>query len=167
MKRKWKGLLAVFLAVMLMATCSVAGAVDGEVIGNPDEIEELPLAKTADLRLDEDYRATVTLTMPSYAEPLETDVVFVLDKSTSTNVQNTALTMLEALKNQVENTGAKVNVGVVIFNKVAKASGFFDLETEFNQIEAEIKKKITSGTNAHAGLLAGEKLLEAGGATDS
>lgn len=79
MKRKWKGLLAVFLAVMLMASCSVAGAVDGEVIGNPDEIEELPLAKTADLRLDEDYRATVTLTMPSYAEPLETDVVFVLD----------------------------------------------------------------------------------------
>lgn len=172
MKRKWKGLWTVFLAVMLMAACSVAGAVDG---GNPDAIEEIPVEetnepsinKTADPRLDEDYRATVTMTMPSDAVPLETDVVFVLDKSTSTIVEDTALKMLEALKNQVENTGAKVNVGVVIFNKVANASGFFDLETEFNQIEAEIKKKITSGTNAHAGLLAGKKLLETGGATDS
>lgn len=172
MKRKWKALWAVFLAVMLMAACSVAGAVDG---GNPDAIEEIPgeetnepsINKTAEPRLDEDYRATVTLTMPSYAEPLETDVVFVLDKSTSTIVEDTALKMLEALKNQVENTGAKVNVGVVIFNKVANASGFFDLETEFNQIEAEIKKEITSGTNAHAGLLAGQKLLTSGEATDS
>lgn len=109
MKRKWKALWAVFLAVMLMAACSVAGAVDG---GNPDAIEEIPgeetnepsINKTAEPRLDEDYRATVTLTMPSYAEPLETDVVFVLDKSTSTIVEDTALKMLEALKNQVENT---------------------------------------------------------------
>lgn len=167
MKRKWKGLWTVFLAVMLMAACSVAGAVDGGVIGNPDVIEELPLDKTADPRLDEDYRATVTLSMPSYAEPLETDVVFVLDKSTSTIVEDTALKMLEALKNQVENTGAKVNVGVVIFNKVANPSRFFDLETEYSLIEAQIKEEIVSGTNSHAGLLAGKKLLETGGATDS
>ena len=165
MKRKWKGLLAVFLAVMLMATCSVAGAVDGEVIGNPDEIEELPLAKTADLRLDEDYRATVTLTMPSYAELLETDVVFVLDKSTSADVRNAALDMLKALRSQVQETNAIVKVGVVVYNRQANASeNLMDIQKEYDEIEEWMGQEPSSGTNAHAGMLAGKALLDSGAA---
>lgn len=174
MKRKWKGLLAVFLAVMLMATCSVAGAVDGS---NPDAIEETPeeetnepsINKAADLRLDEDYRATVTMTMPSDAVPLETDVVFVLDKSTSADVEKQIEVLLENLVQQVRNTNAIVNVGVVIFNAEANVECELTplndntIQTIKNAVAADYK----SGTNSHAGLLAGEKLLEAGGATAS
>ena len=165
MKRKWKGLLAVFLAVMLMASCSVAGAVDGEVIGNPDEIEELPLDKTADPRLDEDYRATVTLTMPSYAEPLETDVVFVLDKSTSADVRDAALDMLDALRSQVQETNAIVKVGVVVYNRQANASeNLMDIQKEYDEIKEWMRQKPSGGTNAHAGMLAGKALLDSGAA---
>lgn len=126
----------------------------------PGATEDNELDKTADERLDKDYQANVTLMMPSYAEPLETDVVFVLDKSTSAELEKQALEMLRNLQGQLEDTEAKIKVGVVIFNKEAHASGFMDLATQYDEIEKAIKQDISSGTNTHAGLLAGIKMLE-------
>ena len=65
----------------------------------------------------------------SAEKQLVTDVVLVLDKSTSTDLENQVLNILEDLKSQIEGTGAKINVGVVIFNKVANVSEFMDLST--------------------------------------
>lgn len=137
---------------------------------NPDDNPptDLPIDKTASERLDEDYRAEVTLTMPSYAEPLETDVVFVLDKSTSTQVEEDALSMLDRLRAQVEGKQAIVKVGVVIFNRQANTNGLLmDLTSEYETIKNEIGKDISSGTNSHAGLMAGMDLLNGGGAANS
>ena len=64
---------------------------------------------------DSNFESDVTLSLPAAEEQLVTDVVFVLDKSTSATVEAKSLEMLRSLKDQLENTGAKINVGVVIF----------------------------------------------------
>lgn len=113
--------------------------------------------------LDDNFESNVTLSLPSAEEELVSDVVFVLDKSTSTDVEDSALAMLKDLGDQASRTGAKVKVGVVIFNSVANIANdgnFFDLATQYDDIEAAIREKIESGTNMHAGLLAANEMLE-------
>ena len=118
-------------------------------------------SKTA-TQLDENYESNVTLSLPAAEEELVSDVVFVLDKSTSQDKQNAAIDMLESLKGQIADTGAKVKVGVVVFNK--EAHNVLEL-TELNDgsmaaIEEAIRYDVSSGTNTHAGLLAGVKMLD-------
>lgn len=135
----------------------------------PTEKWDVSKSKTA-TKLDSNYESKVKLSIPSSEEQLVSDVVFVLDKSTSANLESQALAMLSNLKNQIKKTGAQVNVGVVIFNKVANIANdgkFFDLATEYNDIESAIKQEISSGTNTHAGLLAGKDMLDADKTVDS
>ena len=120
---------------------------------------DISKSKTAK-NLNDDMTSEVTLSLPSGEEQLATDVVFVLDKSTSAEVENSALAMLKDLQTQVQNTHAKVNVGIVIFNREAHQSGFYDLATQYSEIEAAVKQEIHSGTNTHAGLIAGEAMLD-------
>lgn len=131
-----------------------------------DETAETPLleweiskSKTA-TNLDENFESQITLSLPSAEETLASDVVFVLDKSTSADLEEQALSMLLDLKAQIEQTKAQVKVGVVIFNKAAHVTGFLDLATQYREIEAAITQTISSGTNTHAGLLAGKALLD-------
>ncbi len=107
-----------------------------------------------------DWTTDVKLSLPSAEEELASDVVFVLDKSTSATLEQQALDMLTKLKEQVASTKAKVKVGVVIFNKKANVTQLTDLATGYNAIEQAIKQEITSGTNTHAGLLAGKQMLD-------
>ena len=103
-------------------------------------------SKTA-AELTPDFETDVTLSLPAKEMPLVSDVVFVLDKSTSAQVEQDALDMLLDLQAQVKNTGAKVQVGVVIFNKVAHSTErLYDLATEYADIEAAIRQDISSGT---------------------
>ena len=126
--------------------------------GGSDWDENHSKSKTA-TPLNANYESDVTLSLPSAEEQLESDVVFVLDKSTSTIVEDEALAMLDDLRGQIAQTGAKVNVGVVIFNREAHPSEWFDLATQYEQIESAIKQEISSGTNSHAGLIAAQQML--------
>lgn len=151
-----KKLLAILLALIMMLTTVSAMAAAAP------EKWDISKSKTA-TNLDANYESKVTLSLPSAEEPLVSDIVFVLDKSTSAQLEQQALDMLEKLKAHVEETGATVKVGVVIFNKVANVANdgkFFNLATEYDGIEAAIKQEIKSGTNTHAGLLAGKKMLD-------
>ena len=108
------------------------------------------------------YTSQVTLSIPSAEEPLTTDVVFVLDKSTSVDLEKDALDMLSSLRKQAD-TSAKINVGVVIFNQIANVAyegKFFDLANQYDEIEAAIQQTIEHGSNTHAGLLAGKAMLD-------
>ena len=116
-------------------------------------------SKTA-TNLDSNYESKVTLSLPSAEEKLDSDIVFVLDKSTSVQLKNQALEMLNALKGQADKTGAKIKVGVVIFNKIANVTEWKDLETQYDDIKAAIEQDIQEGTNIHAGLLAAKKMLD-------
>ncbi|MFR7987622.1 MAG: S-layer homology domain-containing protein [Anaerotignum lactatifermentans] len=115
--------------------------------------------KTA-TEFDKDFNSRVTLSLPSAEKELVSDVVFVLDKSTSATVENQALGMLKQLKEKADD-GATVKVGVVIFNKEAHVTEWKDLVTEYDAIEEAIKQEISSGTNTHAGLLAAQEMLAA------
>lgn len=123
------------------------------------EVEEIPdwqISKSKKAtNLDENFESQVTLSLPSAEEKLENDIVFVLDKSTSVQLENEALEMLKELQAQAKENGAKVKVGVVIFNKEAHKSDFMDLETQYDAIAAAIRENISSGTNLSAGILAG------------
>lgn len=152
----------------------------GEIVGNDTvtvtftntEKEPVPPIESGDwdvsksktaTNLDENFESDVTLSLPSAEAQLASDVVFVLDKSTSAELEDQALKMLKNLQAQIQETGAKVNVGIVIFNRVANVLNngeFYDLSTEYSEIETAIKTDISSGTNTHAGLLAGIDMLE-------
>ena len=107
-----------------------------------------------------DWTTDVTLSLPSAEEELASDVVFVLDKSTSAALEEQALGMLDKLREQAESTKATVKVGVVIFNKQANVTPLTDLATGYDTIKQAIKQEISSGTNTHAGLLAGKQMLD-------
>lgn len=117
-------------------------------------------SKTA-TNLDSNFQSKITLSLPSAQEALSTDVVFVLDKSTSADVEEQILNMLTALKTEAEKKDAKVNVGVVIFNKEAnRVCELTDLKKDYDKIKGAIRRAISSGTNLHAGLLAGKAMLD-------
>ena len=107
------------------------------------------------------WTSDITLSLPSAEEPLTSDVVFVLDGSTSadTNVVKESLSLLEKLKEATEDGGAAVNVCVVKFKRRAYKSGWFDLSTDYDAITNAMGEKYSGGTNIHAGLLAGEEAL--------
>ena len=149
------------MLTLLLTTAVVAwGTVptDGEVTPS---LVNVSRSKTATV-LDKDYRSTVTLSLPSAEERLASDVVFVLDKSTSAELENKALALLVDLKEEVRERGVMVKVGVVIFNRAAEVALQLTELTEENYptIEAAIKKTISEGSNTHAGLLAGKNMLD-------
>ena len=78
------------------------------------------------------------------------------------NEEDKALALLADLKKEVAERGVMVKVGVVIFNRAADVA--FPLteltEGNYTTIEAAIRKTISSGSNTHAGLLAGKKMLD-------
>ena len=79
--------------------------------------------------LNENNESTVTLSLPSAEENLNSDVVFVFDGSSSANtaVVKDSLALLEELKTATENSGAAVNVCVVKFKRRAFKSDWYDL----------------------------------------
>lgn len=113
-------------------------------------------SKTA-TKLDGNYESKVTLSLPSAEEKLDSDIVFVVDKSESSEKES-ALSMLDAIRNQIDE-GTKVNVGVVTFNTVATQNDFFDLNADYETIKEKFDAPAISGTNLHAGILAGVDML--------
>lgn len=149
------------MLTLLLTTVVVAwGTVptDGEVTPS---LVNVSRSKTATV-LDKDYRSTVTLSLPSAEEKLASDVVFVLDKSTSAELEDKALELLTDLKKEVRERGVMVKVGVVIFNQAANVAFPLTELTEGNYatIADAIRETISNGSNTHAGLLAGKKMLD-------
>ena len=108
------------------------------------------------------WTSDVTLSLPSAEENLASDVVFVLDGSSSANtgVVNASLALLQSLKESASDSGTAVNVCVVKFKRRAYKSDWFDLSRDFDAIKTAMETKYSGGTNLHAGLLAGQEALE-------
>ena len=109
-----------------------------------------------------EWTTDVTLSLPSAEKKLESDVVFVLDGSSSakTDVVKQSLSLLNELKQAVDGNNAAVNVCVVKFKRQAFKSEWFDLSKNFDAIKEAMETKYSGGTNLHAGLLAGKAALE-------
>ena len=171
-----KKTLAIMLALIMVLAMVPALAETVETTGillNPDpsSIPEItPDKPTWNLDISKSKSATdldandqskVTLSIPSAQETLASDVVFVLDGSSSanTNVVKEALELLGNLKTAAGSSGAAVNVCVVKFKRQAFKSDWFNLLTEDGKIKEAMETKYSGGTNIHAGLLAGQAAL--------
>ena len=134
--------------------------------GYQEETKEFGLdvsrSKTATALDTNTWTSNVTLSLPSAEEALASDVVFVLDGSSSadTNVVKSSLELLKELKSATDNSGAAVNVCVVKFKRQAYKSDWFDLSKDFDRIKEAMVTKYSGGTNIHAGLLAGKEALK-------
>ena len=155
MKRKMKRILSCLLALML------ALSITPSVFAAEKPEWDISRSKVA-TALNENNESTVTLSLPSAEENLNSDVVFVLDGSSSadTAVVQDSLKLLEELKTATENSGAAVNVCVVKFKRQAFKSDWYDLSNNFDAIKNAMKTKYSGGTNIHAGLLAGKEALD-------
>lgn len=164
-KRIMTLLLALVLVFSLLPTMALAATAEPPAAVEP--VYDIWTSKSKEAtNLDVNFTSDVTLSLPSAQTELVSDVVFVLDKSTSASLEDQALAMLTELKEHIADVGGTVKVGVVIFNKVANVTGFMDLATQFDGIEAAIRQEIESGTNTHAGLLAGKAMLDSDTTTE-
>ena len=163
-----KRTLAIILA-LIMALCIVPTTAFAELTPSqepeitPDQPEwnmDISKSKSA-TGLDANDQSKVTLSIPSAQENLASDVVFVLDGSSSaeSGVVTAALGLLGELEKAAGSSGAAVNVCVVKFKRLANKSDWFDLSTQDEEIKEAMGKEYSGGTNIHAGLLAGQAAL--------
>ena len=162
-KRKIRSLLVSLLCAMLLAGVLPTAALAEDQIptDNPRYTTGVSRSKTATPLDTATWTSDVTLSLPSAEEKLDSDVVFVLDGSSSADsgVVDASLSLLRDLKDTAENSGAAVNVCVVKFKRQAYKSAWFDLSTNYDAIKAAMGTKYSGGTNIHAGLLAGKAAL--------
>ena len=154
-KTKMKGVLSCLLALVLVFSITPSA------FAAEEPAWDISRSKAA-TALNGNNESTVTLSLPSAEENLNSDVVFVLDGSSSadTAVVKDSLKLLEELKTATENSGAAVNVCVVKFKRQAFKSDWYDLSNNFDAIKNAMKTKYSGGTNIHAGLLAGKEALD-------
>ena len=132
------------------------------VTPNPDEEDGVTVGKTATGLVDD--KSNVTLTVGGGEETTASDVVFVLDKSASTDIRQEAMQMLDELQAQA-GEGNIINVGVVNFEKGVLEQ--LELTALNDENYAAIEKAMifqdvaSSGTNIYAGLFAGKAMLDA------
>ena len=114
--------------------------------------------KTA-TNLDSNDQTEVSLSIGAGQDKAFSDVVFVLDKSTSVDVRKEAKAMVEELLTRTGDN--KIKVGVIVFNKsVYEELPLTELnETAYADICASLDATPESGTNIYAGLLAGYQML--------
>lgn len=161
-KRILACLLALVMLIGAMPVMALAAEPEAEKPASPASFDwEVSKSKTA-TALDADGSTRVTLSLPSAEETLASDVVFVLDGSSSAdaNVVKESLKLLDELKQAAGDNGATVNVCIVKFKRQAFKSDWFDLATHFKDIKKAMETKYSGGTNIHAGLLAGKEALE-------
>ena len=114
-KRKIRSLLVSLLCAMLLAGVLPTAALAEDQIptDNPRYTTGVSRSKTATPLDTTTWTSDVTL--PSAEEKLDSDVVFVLDGSSSADsgVVDASLSLLRDLKDAAEDSGAAVNVCVV------------------------------------------------------
>ena len=132
----------------------------GEV---PEDTWETSKSKTA-TNLDADYQSQVTLSLPASEEELVSDVVFVLDESScSESVKASVAEMLDDLYQQIADTDATIKIGAVQFRGEVTTLPLTELNETTKELVTEFmsQRPAIGGSNMSAGLLAGEKMLDA------
>ena len=120
-------------------------------------------SKTA-TNLDANYQSQVTLSLPAAEKAPVTDVVFVLDRSSSAGDAREEISdMMDSLLEITENSNAVINVGVVNFwYKADTGIGLTRLTKEsIDSIKDAIMETSLSGTNIEAGIKAATSMLDA------
>lgn len=156
-------------ALALVVAFSMAMATPASAFAAPVTKDGVTIDKTA-TPLNEDDQTTVTLNVDGTQEKTVSDVVFVLDKSASTDIREEAFNMLSELREQASE-GNSINVGVVNFEQgVLEKLNLTELnEANYSTIRDSVifHDAASSGTNIYAGLLAGKTMLDNDSSVDA
>jgi len=125
-------------------------------------------SKTATELYDDRY-TDVTLSIPGEVETLSTDIVFVIDKSSSDKLSsNFANDFFEQLIEVQKASGASIKVGVVIYNYDGHvALPLTALTAQNYQTLLNSLPSYKGGTNADAGLILAKQMLDADTGVDA
>ena len=161
MFKKSMAFVMAFLLTLAMVTGNAAVFADSPNAGEEKKLEKNEKVAS---ELDENGQTTITLSFPGKQEVLPSDIVFVLDKSGASaqqDIYEQAKAFLQEIKDQAEQKGLNVKVGVVLFNMVGNVKkDLTDIVTGYDDILAAMNSSVSTGTNMHAGLLAAKKLLD-------
>ena len=166
-KRDARGVIrrvaAAGLAVLTAATMAVSSPLTAIAAEAGSSSGAVTLDKTA-TPLDENDITHIELTVDGDKTVKYSDVVFVIDRSTSVDVLNEAIAMVEELAS-VTNENNLVRVGVVRFETSATELLPLTNLTQDNvdEVTAAIEKaddEQSKGTNVQAGLYAGMSMLD-------
>lgn len=160
---KFKKLCSFVLSALMALTLGSYSLSAAESGNSTSQKWDVSKSKSAE-RIDED-RWEVTLSLPSKEYVPATDVVFVLDRSSSsvmTDVKAKANELLAELAAKTGEGKGKINVAVVNFDYEAHVTlGLTELtETSLDTIQKAVNETTKSGTNLEAGILAGTKILD-------
>lgn len=157
------GVLSAILTLLLCLTLLPNTALAADTGSVRDETTGITVSKTAEA-LDDNLETKVTLSFPGKEDNLGSDIVFVLDKSGASDwsgIYEKAKDFLNDVKEQAADKGLEVKVGVVLFNyKGNVALPLSDISTSYDEIIEALGSSVRHGTNMHAGLLAGKKMLD-------
>lgn len=90
MKSMRRRVVAMLLTLSMLITMFPASMLANGTSTDGNKTWQISKSKTA-AKLDDNYQSEVTLSLPAAQEQLESDVVFVLDKSTSASIQEDAI----------------------------------------------------------------------------
>lgn len=162
-KHRRRSMGRVLTAILMLAAMLVPSGVVNTYAAETDADTGITVDKTAD-GLDDNLETNVSLSFPGKEDELGSDIVFVLDKSAysaQAEIMQQAKEFLSNVKQQADEKGISVKVGVVIFNRIGNVQlELSDISTSYDQILDALDTRLSSGTNMHAGLLAGEKMLD-------
>lgn len=152
MRKAGKALAALFLAASVLT-----GNVAAE---QTTEDSSITKSKTAE-GLNEQYETNVTLSVGGEQDLTASDVVFILDKSTSVDVKEEALKMLNELKSRSGKN--KIKAGAIIFNRGVSNTvelGLLD-DAKYNEIATLMGQEVSGGTNIELAINTAVSMLDA------
>ena len=163
MFKRMKNTMALLLAIVM-----IFGILPGAVAAAGGGTAEHDKSKTATDLYDNRF-ADVTLSIPGEVETLATDIVFVVDKSSSDSLSSTFANGLFAELIEAQKlSGATIKVGVVIFNYTGQIALELTELTEDNYSTLlDSLPKYSGGTNIDAGLLLAKQMLDADTSVDA
>lgn len=161
---KYAAKLTVLLTALSLFGSTLAYAEDSAGASSDAEYLEKMSKTTVATQLDKNDEVQIELKFPGKEDVMASDVVFVIDKSSSGVSVEKSIEFLNNVRDQVTKKGLKVKVGVVKFNSIAYGSDkLLDIADAENltKLKGILNDKNGHGTNIHAGLLEAKRLLEA------
>ncbi len=160
MKANFKKLATLALSIVMLMSFGVLGfaAENNWKVSKSKSVDPYKDALTPDKRT-----TTVTLSLPAAEEQLASDVVFVVDKSTGADLRVAAQKTIDELYAAAQKTGAKIKVGVVVFNYAGHnaSNGLQELtdESVVSALKEAVAYTPSNGTNIHGGLVIAQQML--------
>lgn len=161
---KYAAKLTVLLTALSLFGSTLAYAEDSAGASSDAEYLEKMSKTTVATQLDKNDEVQIELKFPGKEDVMASDLVLVIDKSSSGVSVGASKAFLDAVSSQVTAKGLKVRVGVVKFNRMANGSEqLLDISKpdNVNKLKKILDEPTGGGTNIHAGLLKAKQLLEA------